>query len=257
MVRALLAAVTGATTLVAGVVHATPAFARGKSVDRNITCEAPPPSADTVTSRQRSVGLQLPAFGINGDRARVASRTDVVIATEGSAGWLDMTMYLQACRAITLTWPNNPTKQIDELFKVREKLRRASTDTPAPGSNLTISDGKAAAIFAASREEEGATPPQPRTAPTPPAKAQQQHRQPAQTVPQRVGYGAPGVNYAAPAAGSDMMSADFRGVTTRTCTTSAPITMPGVGIRVGNIILSGMPVTISNGETTCSTTTSP
>lgn len=57
-------------------------------------------------------------------------------------------------------------------------------------------------------------------------------------------------------ASSGLTYGDCRSVTTSTCTTSAPVTMPGIGFRVGNTILQGMPVTISGGVTTCSTTTS-
>lgn len=324
MVRALLAAVAAGVATLAGVVS-TPAFARSDEADRNVPCEPPPPSANTVASRQGTVGLQFTGIGITADRSRVGSRTDVIVGAEGSEGWFDMTMYLQACRAITLTWPDNPARQMEELFKVRDRLRKSAAEAKVANNAGAAAAASANPQKSSPQATDAAAAPEPRageaspaaealksalSARAPIAVPRPRASQPAATpvapnpqedspadltaalltratsVPQPAppsncagndgcapedapprsstipvtktrSYSYNGENNCSPGTyGSGMIVGSCGATTIQTCTTSAPITLSSMPISIGSMILPGMPITISGGQTTCSTTTS-
>lgn len=146
---------------VTGVANATPAFARPKPQNRNIPCEGPPPTSDVVSSRQGGVNLQLPGFGLGADRARVTSRTDVIINAEGREGWFDLDLYAKACHAIVQTWPNNPTKQLELMFEFRERLRKTASAAAAPERELAQGEAGVQALLAAAFATPAETPPAP------------------------------------------------------------------------------------------------
>ncbi|WP_301750089.1 hypothetical protein [uncultured Erythrobacter sp.] len=144
---------------VTGVACATPAFARSGPQSRNIPCEDPPPTADVVSTRQGGVNLQLPGFGLGADRSRGTSRTDVIINAEGTEGWFDLDLYAKACHAIVQTWPNDPIKQLEKMFEVRDRLRSSATPAATPEREFAISDAEAKELLWASFASTANAPP--------------------------------------------------------------------------------------------------
>lgn len=145
-------AIALATALIAvtGLAQASPALARSRTPapppSRNIICEPPPPTANVVTSRQGGIALQLPGFGVSGDRQRFASKTDVIISVEGSLGHMALTMFAWACHTAVTKWPNNPEKQLEFMLPYLDRLQGTVAAAAGVGAELAASGRGAAAL---------------------------------------------------------------------------------------------------------------
>lgn len=128
---------------VTGLAQASPTLARTRTPTpppgRNIICEPPPPTSNVVTSKQGGIALQLPGFGVSGDRQRFASKTDVIISVEGSLGHMALTMLAWACHTAVTKWPNDPEKQLEFMLPYLDRLQGTVAAAAGVGAELAAS----------------------------------------------------------------------------------------------------------------------
>ena len=111
---------------------APPAFGRDKPVS-GIPCPAMPPAANTISSRDGTVGLQMFGVGISGNRAGTKAESDVIIQSAGVDAWLDAVQFKQACEIIRQRHPGDAARQLEEMMRFRNSQR-----PPEPVQRTTL-----------------------------------------------------------------------------------------------------------------------
>lgn len=111
----------------------TPAIAGDRNRQTNdVDCPAMSPSSDRSETREGGLALQLPGIGINGNRSRARSESDVIIRHDGTETKMDHDLFVIGCNAIVKQYPGQPLRQFQEIERVRNSLRRDRPQAARP-----------------------------------------------------------------------------------------------------------------------------
>ncbi|OYW51144.1 MAG: hypothetical protein B7Y36_06605 [Novosphingobium sp. 28-62-57] len=100
--------------LLASVAFATEAHGRDRALD-GISCPQMPPAADTVTSRNGGLNLQLLGVGLNGSRAKSTAESDVMVRYGGKEAYRQAVQDAQFCDAIRKIHHGDVRRQLAEM----------------------------------------------------------------------------------------------------------------------------------------------